>query len=78
MSNRIVDLNGAPAAPEPPNVPRMIESARARWKLGEKHNGFETLCDAMALLALGVARNIRDAQKLEADVKELQGRITPK
>jgi hypothetical protein len=78
MSNRIVDLNGAPAKPEPPNVPAMIEAARARWKLGEKHKGFEALCDAMQLLAKGVGRNILDAQKLDAELRELKQKVTPR
>jgi len=78
MSSRIVDLNGAPAKPEPPNVPDMIKTAKVRWNHGEKHKAFEALCDACLLLAQGVGRNINDAQKLQGDVKKLEERITPK
>ncbi len=78
MSNHILKLNGEPAKPDPPNVPAMIETARARWKLGEKHKGFDMLCDAMVLLTQGVGRNIHDSQKLDADLKALKERITPK
>jgi hypothetical protein len=71
MSNRIVNLNGDPVKPELPSVPDMINTARARYKIGEKDAAFDLICGAAMLLSDGVARMFHDMKKLE-------DRITPK